>query len=224
MPDEQNIQRIVAYIAQNRAAYSLDALRAQLLAAGYSADDVDAAIARSDQPLPTSSAPEAPSVPEIPAAPAGDNANRERRMVEYLRQNGQTYNLNALRRQLITQGEPPELVDAAIARVRTELPPAREGVVVPALPWAGGALVVALIAAWVSLIDGFDWVGFSFIAILYCGGLGALLVIVGAVVQAFRRRAGLAILFGGLFALAFAVLGVVIFFGVCLVLISQGGF
>lgn len=237
MPDEQNIERIAAYIEQHRAQYDLDALRQQLLAAGYSADDIDAAVARNAQPqpeaLPASQVPPVaelaaqavepdPPAPAVPAVPVQGDDQRVKRMVEYLRQNATTYNLNALRRQLIAQGERPELVDAALARVWAEMP-APEGRLRPALPWAGGTLVLALIGAGLTLIDSFDWLGFGFVATLIYGALGALLLLVGAIVQAFRRRIGLAMIFGGLIALSISALAVVIFFGICLVLLSQSG-
>ncbi|MBC8078077.1 MAG: hypothetical protein H7Y32_18515 [Chloroflexales bacterium] len=103
--------------------------------------------------------------------------------------------------------------------MRAETPSPRARVLVPALPWAGGAFVLSLIGAGLTLLDSFDWVGFWVVAALIYGGLGALLVLVGAVVQAFRRSLGLAILFGGLITLAFSALGVVIFFGICLVVL-----
>ena len=155
--------------------------------------------------------------------PPSDDASRTQRMVEYLRQNAQTYSFDALRRQLIDQGERPELVDVALASVRAELPQRRVGVVRAALPWAGGALVVALVAAGVTLIGSFDWLSLALVAAGYYAALGVLLVIAGAIVQVFRRRIGVGMLFGGLFTLALCTIGAVIFFGVCLVLLSQGG-
>lgn len=230
MPNEQNIQLITEYIAQNRAAHSLDALRAQLAAAGYSAEDVEAAIARAEQPQPP--APLPPSAP--PAAPASAAPPPEsgeqiiQRMVAYIEQNRQQYTLEALRQQLLSQSERPDLVDAALARVGA--PPQRAGLLRPALPWAAGALVLSLVAAGLiaaqdggfNNFDGLSLLIWGLLAAVIDAVLGLVLLVAGAVVMlANRRQRGLAIVFGGLFSLALSAIVVVLGFGVCLVLISQ---
>jgi hypothetical protein len=243
MPNEQNIQRIADYIAQNRAAHGLAALRAQLLAAGYSAEDVDAAIARLEQPQ----APEPPATPQPPAwqaaepqqpasppagqppvpGPAAESGEQViARMVAYLNQNRQQYSLDALRQQLLNQGQRPELVEVALGRVGAA-PASRGGVVLPALPWAGGALVLSAIAAGLITAQdsGFDELGWIISLLLgtaIYSGLGLVLLVVGGIVMlANRRGQGMAILFGGLFSLALSAIVAALGFGACLVLISQ---
>jgi hypothetical protein len=250
MPNEQNIERIAAYIAQNRGAYDLAALRAQLLAAGYSAEDVDAAIRRLDAPSapePPPAAPQAPAEPQqisepqpsaqrqqavepqAPAPPGESGEELIQRMAAYLEQNRRQYTMDALRQQLLNQGQRPELVAAALARVQ----PATSGrmaLVRPALPWAAGAFVLSLVAAGLiaaqdasfDSVDSLGWIIWVMLATAIDAGLGIVLILAGAIVMiANQRQRGMAILFGGLFSLALSAIVVALAFGVCLVLIAQ---
>ena len=225
MPDEQNIQRIIAYIAQNSAAYSLDALRDQLLAAGYSVDDVDAAFARSAQPPPQAPQEEEPQAP-APLA-TSDEAAIER-MVDYLQRNRQQYTLEALRQQMLGQGQPPALVEAAMERVaptRSSAPPRRRWTLVALIVVANIVLLPALtglLSYLATLI--FDNNLFTWIALLL-----VVAEVIGGVALLFNPRwrwLGIGLLLGLVLTIAIAaaliVIGLVLFLSWCATLLNGG--
>jgi hypothetical protein len=238
--DETTIQTALSYLRQNRDQYELEALRQQLLAAGYPSAAVDAAVARlqadegatpTPEPLPVA-APATPDVlageitaqPEVSTLAEAERERLRQQMLGYLREHGGRYELEALRQQLLAAGQDPGLVEEAIARAGVTGPPPVErawplglgiaAINIFALPFVFGALG--------SLAGGSD-------SALIVVGLLPLLVLVGELVAGLlllngpRRRLGKALLWGLLFSFAIPLILGVLLIGVCLVIIAGIG-
>ena len=147
-------------------------------------------------------------------------------LLEYLEAHRAQVNLAALRAELLAAGHAPELVDEAVRRVEASTPR-------KALAWPFGLLVMlanfvvigvlqSLLFALASLLP-----SFAFIAILgwVIVGLWPLYfvgeIVVGArLTNGPRDRLGRALIWGGIFSLILPILLGVLFFGICLVLLS----
>jgi hypothetical protein len=244
--DERHVEQILAYLREHATAYPLDLLCTQLHTQGYSQAAIDEALARFNQapssapvtgetialpsaaPAPAAAAPATPALP--PVSP--DLAP----ILAYIAQYEGTYDLRALREQLLAAGHPPALVDEALRitdRSRrkqnswfanlvlgcvTGLPVTIGNYILMTILWSTIAsaaldlLAPGLIVAGVLLIVGELVAG----AVLQRNGhtkLGSALIS-GALLSAL----GIPLIIGFLVAL------VALFVGICLVVITGGGF
>lgn len=217
MPDELAIQRIVAYLAQHGSTYSREEIGGQLAAAGYAADDIDAAFVRWQQPSVGA------TINVQPQATAFDNEAEIERMVAYLRQHQQRYSLDALRSQLINSGRSPELIAAALARV-------------PHQPVAQGRnrwpFVLLLTPINLLLMPGLSYgLALLFGDVAYSGQIFLVIVgleLIGGIIFLFNpntRWVGTSLLLSILLAIAIgialAVLALVLLAGACIVFFRQ---
>jgi hypothetical protein len=186
-------------------------------------------------PTPTITIPQSPNltVSESPAAPPIPPPNREeiiRRILAYLSQHQGSYDTEALRRQVLAAGYPPDLVDEAFRRmprssVQAQPGSFRSGFLPGCGIWALDLLVIAgLLFLW-NVIDPLgNNIGFLFlltiVTMLAQGVLGFVL--------RGRGQAGLgnALIWGTLFTVLIvpmvAVIIGAILFGICIALF--GGF
>jgi hypothetical protein len=257
MVNEPNVQRILEYLRLHGKQYDLATLRQQLSAAGYAAEDLDAAIKRyeneaSNQVIEPVEVPQTPvteativlpetarppvqpevgtSVAPSPVAPPPDREAVIERILSYLTQNQNDYDLEALRRQVLASGYPPELVTEAFTRL--------ERTAVRAQPqsfgqaWGVGCgiwginVVVSLVLFFIGI--GVDSSGVVPVILAVIMPLLLLGELIGGFVLRSRGQPGLgnALLWGVLYtavivpAIGFA-LGAIIF-GICLVLFGVG--
>jgi hypothetical protein len=257
MANEPNVQRILEYLRIHGKQYDLATLRQQLSAAGYAAEDLDAAVERYENEalnrviepvevpqtpvteativLPETARP--PVQPEVgtsvapsPVAPPPDREAVIGRILSYLTQNQNDYDLDALRRQVLASGYPPELVAEAFTRLERTASRAQPQSFGRA--WGAGCGIWALNFV-VSLVLFF--IGVSIDSSSVVPGILAVIMpllllgeLIGGFVLRSQGRPGLgnALLWGVLYTvvvvpiIGFA-LGAIIF-GICLVLV--GGF
>jgi hypothetical protein len=232
MADEQNIQRIMAYLRQHRDQFEMEALRQQLLASGQDPADIAEAIARVQSetialPGGIAGAPEPPVVapPQQPVAPGLSQEQDIARVLYYLRRYKDQYELDALRQQLISAGQSGMVIDEAIRRLGLEAPPRA------AAAWPWGCLV--------GLVNFFVWgfLGASVPALLMAAGVRsstatsvagalALLSLLAELIAGFvllsgpRRLLGKALLFGVLFSFVGPLVIGALLFGICLLIIG----
>lgn len=244
MPDERNIEQILAYLREQSGRYDLELLRGQLLATGYDPADVAAAIERlratpiePAQAPPSATPPVAqPTVPALaqpaqappasqsappsvaPAAGASDDTALAE-LVAYLEQHGRKINLYSLRKQLIEAGHPPALVDEAVRRAEPSTKSTWARAWLIGLPLAlVNLFVIPGLSSFIGDIFDIDWWWLLPIVALVAELIAGLLLRSGP--RAVLGRAlitGLiytAVIFGAL-----AILGLVIL-GVCIVILQ----
>lgn len=238
MSDEQTIQHLVAYIQQNQAAFPDDVLRAELLRAGHSEANVNAAFARINAQPATPITPITPINPDEPQiTPISPQTESDKEqiasMAGYLRQNIGTYNLGVLRQQLIDQGQPIALVDQAVAQVQPQtMPPER----IPT-PWPltiGLILLTVFVAPLIGVglvaatqqpipvrdFNEFTWAyaGSAFFIVPLVGI--AELIATGIVRRRGNPRLSKALMVSGIVGVVMPLVLGCLFFGVCIYLIS----
>lgn len=214
---ESNIGRILDYLRQHSGAYGQAELREQLLAAGYSVADVDAAFARF--------AAEAAAPDQPPAsAPAPDpEAEQLRRAIDYLKRHRGDYEDRSLRDTLIRSGYPAATVDAAMSSLFT---PAVASTERRPRAWPFGMLlalfnigllaIVAFVEASIAndlVITG--WLGLALLAGELIAGLALRI--------SSRERLGRILILGPIFTVAAAALLVgliILLVGICFAILS----
>lgn len=127
MPDERHVEQILGYLREHADEFPLSALRAQLAAQGYAPDAIEEALNRfaaQGQPatgetiaLPSAANP-IPTPANVPPSPApdGDREAAIQALIGYIAQHRATYDLRALRNQLLAAGHPSTIVDEALRR------------------------------------------------------------------------------------------------------------
>jgi hypothetical protein len=159
-----------------------------------------------------------------PQPPSDDDAHLQP-LVDYLEQHRQQINLEALRKELLTAGHPPELVDEAVRRVQGN--PIRK-----ARAWPFGLLIVLANLVVIGLIEAglnalipvlpspfnviFGWIAIGSGPVLLLGE-----IIVGArLSNGPRERLGRALIWGAVFSVLFTVVLIILALGACFVLLS----
>lgn len=223
MPDTENTQQALIYLRQHRGTHGIDALRQQLLAAGYTSSAVDEALTQLDR------AEESRGWQVEVLADSRATAATERgavdSMVAYLRQHGGQYDPDALRRQLLAAGQEPTLVDRAVRQAGLPARRAEE------LAWPLGLLVALLNSFLLPLVSGLISIlgntsstavaigtGVALLVLLAEGVLGVLLL------RGTRPRLGRALLWGLLFSLVVPIVFGLLLLGIGIAYFSVNGF
>ncbi|MEI6181128.1 MAG: hypothetical protein WCP31_10265 [Chloroflexales bacterium] len=159
-----------------------------------------------------------------PQTPSDDDAHVQP-LVDYLEQHRETINVEALRKQLLEAGHPPELVDEALRRIGHN--PIRK-------PWAWpfGLLIVVANLVLVGAIE----TGLFSISSALSGTVSTLvgwialglvpLVLIGEIIAGVRLtngphdRLGRALIWGAIFSVITVIMLVILAFGACFMLLS----
>jgi hypothetical protein len=243
LPDERHIEQILGYLREHADEFPLSALRAQLAAQGYTPDAIEAALNRfAAQGQPATGAtialpPEANPIPtpaDVPPSPApgGEREAAIQALIGYIAQHRATYDLRALRNQLLAAGHPSAIVDEAIRRSDSSSA-GRPTWLSRALAGCAAGLPVLLANYLVlaALAGGFG--ALSTNAAAWAFGIGAVVLLLGELIGGSillgrgRTVLGQALVAGALYsiiavpvALLLLALLVVMLVGICIAIIS----
>ena len=121
MSEQSQREALVALIAAQRGKRDRSAIREALIRDGADAALVDQALAQvfdaAPTPAPTAQVYDAPAEPRAPERLVVPEPANVERIRAYLEQHRDRYDREALRRQLLTDGQSREAVDLAIAQV-----------------------------------------------------------------------------------------------------------